>query len=216
MMIPRTPEFLAAQDRVKVSHFTRQGFDLGTVIHAGANSGLEAVYYLLLGSPRVLLFEPLPLALMILRGRFAHEPRISIFPFALSDQADILGLGVTGDTGKGSSFLADLDPHAVPRGGIVPAPLLRFDTLDLHTEFTEMWTNTLVVDVQGMEMQVLKGFGEMLSRFSFLNIELSAEPLYEGGAPGQEVVDWLDKQGFAQDSPLLPHEDVFFIRKGLK
>jgi len=216
-MIPRTPAFLLAEDRVKVSHFTRQGFDLGTVVHVGGSTGLEAYYYLLLGSPRVLLFEPLPLACSILRARFGNDPRVAIFPFGLSDHAGYDYLLITTGVGKGSSFLNEIQPgiESVPVRREV-LPLQRFDQLDLHCELDPSNLNTLVIDVQGMELQVLKGFGECLRQIAFINVECSSEPLYEGEASAAEVEQFLDEQGFDRNSPIERHDDVMYIRKGLK
>jgi len=224
-MIPRTPQFLLAQDRVKVSHFTRQGFDLGTVVHVGASTGLEAYYYLLLGAPRVLLFEPLPLAVDILRGRFGTDPRVAIFPLGLSDHSSYAYLRITTGIGKGSSFLDEVRPvlNWQPSDivGRECLPLQRFDSLDLHCELepndrNPAGGNTLVIDVQGMELQVLKGFGECLRQIAFINVECSREPLYEGEASAAEVEQFLDEQGFDRDSPIVRHDDVMYIRKGLK
>src|SRR5579863_342139 len=212
-MIPRTPDFLVAEDRVKVSHFTRQGFDLGTVVHVGASTGLEAVYYLRLGSPRVLLFEPVPLAVEILRGRFGNDPRVAIFPFALGDHSHSTHMAPGEGTGKGSTCLREYANEHVPW---LPVECLRFDQLDLHCELDPSGMNTLVVDVQGMELQVLRGFGEQLQHFSFLNIECSAIPLYDGEATGNEVTEWLYQRGFDRQTPIEAHDDVMFIRRGLK
>lgn len=209
-MIERTPEFLAAQDRVKVGHFTRQGFDIGGVVHVGANDGYEIPFYLQLGAPRVIAFEPLESAFVELT-RAIRDPRVQLRAYALSDHFETKFLSISDGDGKGSTFLHEINtPYNFAQRQ--RCRLRRFDSLAL--DLTDM--DTLVVDVQGMELQVLKGFGEKLAQFNFLNIECSRLPLYVGEASAQQVIDYLDRIGFDQDSPICDHDDIMFIRKGLK
>ena len=58
--------------------------------------------------------------------------------------------------------------------------------------------NHIVIDVQGAEMLVLKGAKNVLAGNSLqsLKIEVSAEPLYQGGASFREVFEYLDTLGF--------------------
>ena len=76
--------------------------------------------------------------------------------------------------------------------------------------------NCLVVDVQGMELQVLKGFGPHLDGMDCLNIECSEVPIYGGEAPASEVVAWLGERGFEAISPIEPHNDVLFVKNGVE
>jgi FkbM family methyltransferase len=215
-MRERTPEFLAAQDRVKVGHFTRQGFDLEGVIHVGANGGLEIKYYLELGAPLVIGFEPLPSAFRKLTEMFEDDDRVILWDLALGIKTEWnKPLNVTEGDGQGSSFLREIDgPYVVAsqkRVQIIRGADFLWGVPERAGQF-----NTLVVDVQGMELDVLKGFGKSLSEFNFLNIECSEKSLYEGGVDAIEVVQYLDSMGFQQDSPIVSHDDIMFIRKGLK
>jgi hypothetical protein len=69
------------------------------------------------------------------------------------------------------------------------------------------------VDVQGLELPVLKGFGEKLKWFKMLNVECSAVPVYEGGVPASEVELYLNSQGFVRMTPIEVHDDVMYVRK---
>jgi FkbM family methyltransferase len=209
-MRERTPDFLAAQDRVKVGHFTRQGFDLEGVIHVGANGGLEIKYYLELGAPKVIGFEPYIEAFKALKKMFESDYRVTLLACALGEKEGWRELNVTQGDGQGSSFLKEIDgPYTI--AGQESRFVRRGEDYMRAGGY-----NTLVVDVQGMELEVLKGFGEKLKQFSFLNIECSETSLYEGGVDAKEVVQYLDSMGFDQDSPIVSHDDIMFIRKGLK
>ena len=54
----------------------------------------------------------------------------------------------------------------------------------------------LKIDVQGTELQVLRGCELLLKQFRFLYVEVSFVELYVGQALCGEVVRFLDKKGF--------------------
>ena len=54
----------------------------------------------------------------------------------------------------------------------------------------------LKIDVQGFEMEVLKGCNSMLDYFSWVYVECSFIELYEGQALANEVIDYLHTHGF--------------------
>jgi len=53
----------------------------------------------------------------------------------------------------------------------------------------------LKIDVQGFELEVLKGCRTMLERFAWVYVECSFVELYEGQALAAEVIDYLAQQG---------------------
>ena len=54
----------------------------------------------------------------------------------------------------------------------------------------------LKLDVQGLEMAVLRGVGNLVERVSMVECELSTKTLYEGQPLYREVIDTLDGLGF--------------------
>lgn len=208
----KLPEGSFNPELVKVSHFTRQGFKLNGVVHVGANIGYEIQFYFALGIKKVMAFEPLLSALDVLMEDWLTDERVEIYAYALGDVSTVGLLNVSEGDGQGSTLLKEIGgPYTwgTPQNTAVH----RFD--EVFREGIDGY-DTLVVDVQGMELHVLRGFGELLKAFSFLNIECSRVPLYEGGHPASEVIAYLDAMGFDQDSPIYDHDDIMFIRKGLK
>jgi FkbM family methyltransferase len=207
--------FEEAQNNVKIGHFTRKCGEIRGVIHVGANDGEEIEGYFGLGAEYVLAFEPLDFARESLLKRWGHDPRVLVLPFGLADRNCTRVLDVTPGDGKGSSFLKELQTHYGSGYEIVDrqwGQLRRFDSLP----FDGRLFNTLVVDVQGMELEVLKGFGFHIYCFAFLNIECSRVPLYEGEAPAQDIIDFLStRRGFQQDSPIEDHNDIMFVNRRL-
>jgi FkbM family methyltransferase len=199
--------FQEAVDGVKIGHFVRKGGKIRGVVHVGANDGEEIPFYLALGAQKVMAFEPLA---QHARLPNQFDKRVWFWPIALGDGNYSKVLNVSEGTGKGSTFLQEIDTgyQWVDRQF---ANVRRFD----HLYIDLAPYNVLVVDVQGMELEVLKGFGKQLQAFDFLNIECSAVPLYVGEAPASAVIDYLSLQGFEQDTPIQAHDDIMFIRKGV-
>jgi len=74
----------------------------------------------------------------------------------------------------------------------------------------------LTVDVQGHELEVLKGCGEALRLFSLCECEVSRVQLYDGGALFPDVDAFLQSRGFKPASHLpmqVPrHGNVLYVR----
>jgi FkbM family methyltransferase len=84
------------------------------------------------------------------------------------------------------------------------------DIVDISSEFD------CVIDVQGAELEVLKGFGEKnFALMNHLKIEVSKTPYYKGGVLFDELNLFLNEKGFelepGQEIP--DHGDVFYVKK---
>lgn len=54
----------------------------------------------------------------------------------------------------------------------------------------------LKLDVQGYELEALKGCEDLLNRFTYVYVECSFVELYKGQALADEVIAWLRDRGF--------------------
>ena len=224
-----------AEERNKLSHFTVQGFDLHGVIHGGANDGEEIHNYIRMGIDFIIGFEPMSGVFEKLREDCARWPgelgiypkQLSVYKLALHDKNGKLPLHRSVGDGKGSTLFDVNYEHAeVVKNwnqgqgmfeGDETVRTVRFDSWATKTpEVNLVNYDTLLLDTQGNEFEILKGMGTYLKGFKYLCIELSTEPAYKQETPAQAVSDWLATQGFIQDSPLYSHNDAFFIRKDIK
>lgn len=224
-----------AEERNKLSHFTVQGYDLNGVIQAGANDGEEIDSFMRMGVEYLVGFEPLADAFEKLKTNIAHWKALSglnpkqleIYKLGLHDKNKMAILEVTAGDGKGSSILPTVWDHPEVlknwnqgQAAIVgkeKIKLVRFDTwVRSHPEIDLSHYDTLQLDTQGNEMEILKGMGDLLKSFKYLCIELSITPVYKGETPGRQVAAWLKKQGFTLDSPIYEHNDCFFVRSDIK
>lgn len=215
------PTFNEAKQRVKISHFTDKGYDIRGVVHIGANDWYEYQAYKQMGIERLLGFEPLQEAVERFRASVSPQEGLLLYPIAIGAKNALQSLSVASGDGQQSTFLEHMPEYKeqYPDSQILrteEVEVVRFDTfLKRHPEITLSDYNCLVVDVEGYEMEVFKGMGELIKNFDFLNIELSGKPRYYGGITAEEAIAYLDKMGFRQDSQIEDCNDVFFIRKDL-
>lgn len=189
------------------------------VVHVGAHRGEEVPKYLSEGRSPVICFEPQPL-------KWECPREVDLVQAALSDRTGSLAMRIPHhlhdtpdrDTMSASGF--PLIAENAKANGWTPTP---WDTLTVPVLRFDEWANcngfekdscaSLYIDVQGMELQVLRGFGVYLQGFEELVIECSSPPLYDGGASAKEVEDYLLSEGFVRISPILRHGDIQFKKE---
>lgn len=213
----------------KLRYFHDRGVQLRGVIHVGMSWGEEIADYLAMGASNVIGFEPLPEAFNEAVKLYGHDPRVILVNAGLGETTESMVIRKIDDPVKmpghpvgtgGSSFL--LDVHLPPeRCEITPlnVPVYRFEdwfrnaTVHVPHPGDEMKKyNALVVDVQGMEMNVLLGFGDLLQYFDVANIECSENPAYHGEVRAEVIVKFMRDHGFEQMTPIVDHDDILFQR----
>lgn len=191
------------------------------VIYVGANDGEEFVQCKELGITNLIAFEPLTAPFERLRE---IHPDVLAIKMALGSKHAFQPMEVT-ENDKASSFLSRIDvedwkSHEVfkdwnmgqwPIVGYEKAEIVRFDEY-MDGTYNPTDFNLLFMDVQGMELEALKGFGKFLHYFDGICVELSLNPVYKGEASGNEVSNWLADKGFARISDIQKHDDVLFVR----
>ena len=212
-----------ALGRVKIGHFLKRGIPIRGIIHVGAGDGYEIDWYMKLGIKHILALEPERESYSKLKQKFQGVSGVSLSDMALGD-GDRATVGILRvppkDTG-GSTLLTEL-PHGPLVSGVTYDYSERQEvTVTTFARLVALFPdviwpgnyNCLVIDVQGMELQVLKGFGSYLNGMDCLNIECSEVPIYAGEAPASEVVAWLGERGFDAITPIEPHNDILFVRR---
>lgn len=192
-----------AVDRVKIGWFVKMGYELHGVVHVGANDGYEVPFYKVLRL-KIMAFEPLPHAFAKLQAR-----RCECYRMALGNINGTVLLNVSKGDGQGSSCLDEL------RGDYTIEDTIEVPMKRLADLIIDPAHDTLVVDVQGMELDVLRGADDKLRQFKYLNIECSEKPIYAGGASADEVIAYLAKFGFVQVTPTVEHNDILFVHESV-
>lgn len=187
------------------------------VVHCGGHLGEEIISYLNENRDPIILFEPQVLDYYPHAGaKWVHK--------ALGDHSGKLQLNIPDHlhttvyrNTQSASGLSLIPERAHEIGwsviscDILYVDMIRFDEW-AKDNFIEGSCSLLVIDVQGMEFQVLNGFGKHINGFAEIKVECSREPIYEGGSSAQEVIDYLGSHDFMQETPILEHGDIIFKR----
>lgn len=175
------------------------------VIHVGANNGKEVVEYNKYMIKHAVLIEPLPNVFDQLKKSIIGYDGFTAVQALCSHLPNInYDFYIANNNGQSSSLLK-------PKRHVVEHPDVEFNskmeilstTLDLVMAATEESTNinqaqfdTLVIDVQGAELMVLKGATRTLDHIRFLFTEVSYGGLYENDVIFEELQKFLKCFGF--------------------
>ncbi len=194
------------------------------IIDVGANRG-QFTFACRLAQPQapILAFEPIPHEARIFREVHGHCTGIQLIESALGEIAGTATLHLS-KSADSSSLLAIGQQHTVmfqntEEIGTLPVPVQRLD------QFSEYWKGRsrqlLKLDVQGFELQVLRGAVETLETCAYVYAECSEIALYDGQALRPEVEVFLRAHGFAvegnynamvKDDGQVIHADYLFIK----
>lgn len=170
------------------------------LLDGGANEGQYARTIRATGfRGRIVSFEPLPSAHARLAGRSASDPAWDCLRVALGDVDGAAEIHVAQNS-ISSSLRAPAEVQLAAASGSrsVRTERVRVARLDsLVSELIEKGTvSYLKLDLQGFELQALRGAQATLEHTVAVECELSLVPLYEGQALFPEVMTWLDLAGF--------------------
>jgi len=215
---PLHPDFLFVDVKKLV---LEHGIDVRGVVHAGGHHGQEVRFYQkILDAKRVLLFEPNPTAFDVLK-RWASES-VVCEQLALGDTEGTVRLNLENANKGMSSSILRPKLHLerwpwIPFAGSIDVPQTTLDRYFEEHAGAEQY-NLFVIDVQGYELQVLKGAAKTLHCFAALVVEVNREELYEGCAMVNEVDAFLADFGFERKEtnwvgPGKGSGDAFYLRR---
>lgn len=186
------------------------------LVDVGANLGEFTLHAAKrLRSGRVIAFEPVGemhehLLENIRANGFAN---VTVYRVALSDRSGSADLYVGGDPERYLSFNEGLG-SLYPRGNLRQRiERVRVDTLDrILSESPPPRVNVVKVDVEGAELQVLRGSWQTLSRYRpKILLEVNREAFEAAGYAAADVIGFLEPLGYrfsviARDGGLQPLE----------
>jgi FkbM family methyltransferase len=164
------------------------------------------------------LIEPLPDHVAGLTAISSRLPRVRVWSGAVGATEGKATIRTHGDQ---SSMLVANDAQF--RGTDLEVPLRTLDSLVTTGELRR--PDLVKLDVQGYELEVLRGANSVLEHAQVLLVELSFRRLYAGQPLAHEVIAFLGQRGFriadvctysqrARDAALL-QSDVLFVKDGL-
>lgn len=196
----------------KLEKFVRRGvgrkrlddflFSVQGVVHVGAHTGQERTLYSEYGL-RVLWVEANAELFNELVANLVSYPKQRAIRALVTDQDDVeYDFGISSNKGQSSSVLP-LARHREMWPGVEYAENRRMRGITLQSLFRRERLSprdyqALVMDVQGAELMVLKGAGDLLRDFRFIKAEAADFESYAGGAQLDDLQAYLRNAGFAE------------------
>lgn len=173
-------------------------------------------------------FEPYPQSFQHAQRVHGQDPRVTIHPLGVGAEEGTLPFNVLPESLVSNSFLQP-DSHAWDRVAYVhgdvqtiEVPVTTLDIFCAQHQITSVYL--LKIDVQGFEMQVLKGAEQILPVVDHIMVESGIQRLYANAPRVNDVFEFLTARGFhlmAQRSwhrgnHVLMESDLLFRRNGLE
>jgi len=168
--------------------------DIKGIIHVGAHYGEEMEEYVSNGIQEIILFEPLSECFDILQKKiFDLNANIEGYQVALGSSPGTAIMYLSDNQKQSSSILK-------PKVHLTHHPHVKFDgteevEVDLLDNFDTKDYNFLNMDVQGYELEVLKGATETLKHVDYVYCEVNRDEVYENNAYVEELDEYLSTYG---------------------
>jgi len=189
---------VSAGDRLREKLIREHNVDV--VLDVGASSGKFATGLRAAGyAGRIVSFEPLETSFSRLEHAGELDARWQRLPVALGAATGAAVLNVARNEASSSLYgmerrHTDAEPRSV-YAGTQECRVLRLDELrgELISPDARLY---LKLDVQGSELDVLRGAVEAIEQIEVVEVELSLVRLYTGTPLATEVLEHLDRLGF--------------------
>ncbi len=190
--------------------------NIASIAHVGAHLGQEVEIYKKYTEDFIYLFEPQKEVFKKLKENTINLNNVELFNFALGSENKMVELNKSSTNDGASSSILQPGLHKTLHEEIKflekeKVKLKRFDSLDIEG------VNFLTIDVQGFELEVLNGFGEMISKLDFIYTEINRDYVYKENVLIEDLDYKLEKEGFIRLKTFwdgyLPYGDAFYIKK---
>lgn len=185
------------------------------VLHIGAHKGQEASFYDQC-SASVLWIEAIPEIYNELLIQIRKYPRQIAIQALLGDSnLDSIPFHISSNDAQSSSiyeFGSEVGFEDLSMTSVINLPMVRLDAILSKSDVKKYphW----ILDVQGAELMVLAGAGDLLESCNSIYVEVSTREVYKGGTQYPEIKKFLTERGFAQlwEPEKLGHENILFSR----
>jgi FkbM family methyltransferase len=188
------------------------------IIHIGAHMMEERQAYVKYRLHNTIWIEANPLIFSNISNLNRNTNEL-FFNYAISDvDNEVYTLNVT-NNGQSSSIL-ELELHKLHHPNIFVQDIVkvnskRMDTLIEEQKIDVSNYNFINLDIQGLELLALKGFGKYLNKVDFIYTEINTNYLYKECALVGEIDSYLSSFGFIRaETVITPFEwgDALYIK----
>lgn len=167
------------------------------IVDVGANIGETTDKFLSqYGSPTIYSYEANPNLKKLLESKFGKNKNVHIILKALGNKESNMVFNVAKNN-PSSSFLPRAELNKIYHGGATATEKeISIPMTKLANEFPEQEIDILKLDVEGYELEILKGAETILPRIKIIMSEVWFAKYYEDGAYFSEVEDYLRRHDF--------------------
>lgn len=205
----------------------RLNIKVENIILVGAWEAAEIKCFLDAGALRAYLFEAEPRAIDMLKQSYGTDLRVKIFEGAVSSQSGLTVKFNVLNHSSSSLYMPNMEElkKILPDFRVEKEIYVNTITLDSALDpYFKSWNgsklgNLMILDIQGGELEALKGAPELLKEIGWIHSEVSTVELYQGQNSLKQLDYFLKQNGFLRVSkrlyPKLNHGDALYFRPNL-
>jgi len=202
--------------------FRQEGITVNGVIHVGGHRGEEYDGYIDHGITDMVFFEPSKRSYSFMENKIGKgNPRVKLYNFALGSSEGSVKLFASTDHSACSSILE-------PSYCLEQYPQIIFDTIedDISMRTLDSFCDSgelnpqdyqfINIDVQGYELEVLKGSSKFLEHAKVILAEVNNREVYKGCPMVGDIDDYLSSYGFvriAEDWSGVSWGDALYLKR---
>ena len=184
-----------------VEHFNvlRSLKEVETIIDVGANKGqFSLASRFILPNSKIYSFEPLEKPAKIFKSLFSYDKKVVLFRYALGAKKSSLDINISRKDDSSSILNISKNQTSIFPG----TDYLRSEKIDLaplsfFLKPKHFKNRTLMkIDVQGFELEVLKGSYDLFKYIHYIYVECSFIQLYEKQPLAYNVIKFLEDFSF--------------------
>jgi FkbM family methyltransferase len=197
--------------------YRKYKFKINGIIHIGAHYGEEIPEYIKYGIQEIVLFEPLSSNFEVLSRNVNNlNANIEGHQLALGNDNKKVTMYLSSNDQQSSSILK-------PKVHLTHHPNVTFDgeeevEMVKLDDFNYTKYNFINMDVQGYELEVLKGAKETLKNIDYVYCEVNRDEVYENNAYVEEIDTFLSEYNMERVETSWEGKiwgDALYVRKEL-
>ena len=183
-----------------VEHKNALSHSLSTVVDVGANRGQFALSARCFApQARIFSFEPLATPADLYRRIFVDDNAVKLYESAIGPESIVSSMYLSAKDDSSSllpiSNLQDQIFSGTAAVGTVTVSVAQLQAFLCEDDIVA--PAMLKLDVQGYELDALRGCKSLLHKFDWVYCECSFVELYSGQKLAADIIDWLAANGFS-------------------
>ncbi len=160
------------------------------LIHIGAHEGQEIYYYEQYDFEKIYFVEPIKECVDVIKNKIKLKPRYQVFNCALGSEDKLEKFHVADGHDSGSSSLLAPRESDITFSKTIDVEVKKFTSLGLEN------IDTAVIDTQGYEIEVLKGFNKKIYDLNIAIVEFANYEGYINQPKYKKLNKFMKEKGF--------------------